>query len=58
MKSSLPPPPGAYTCVYVGCVLAWCISNQRRRRMMLDLKRGTTAGPGRDGGTADLLEAR
>jgi hypothetical protein len=56
MKSSLPPPPGAYTGVYVGCVPAWCIINQWRRKMMLDLKRGTTTGLGRAVGAVGLLE--
>jgi hypothetical protein len=42
MKSSLPAPPGAYTGVYVGNVPSWCIANQRRRRMMLDMRRGTS----------------
>jgi hypothetical protein len=41
MKSSLPPPPGAYTSVYVGNVPSWYIANQRRRRMMLGMRRGT-----------------
>jgi hypothetical protein len=40
MKSSIPPPPSAYRGVYVGSVPGWCISNQRRRSMLLDLRRG------------------
>jgi hypothetical protein len=45
MKSSLPPPPGASTSVYIGSVPAWCIANQRRRKMVLDLKRGNSSRP-------------
>jgi hypothetical protein len=39
MKSTAPPPPGSYRGVYVGTVPAWCIANQRRRHLMLDLRR-------------------
>jgi hypothetical protein len=39
MKSSIPLPPSSYTDVYVGSVLQWCIANQRRRKVMLVLKR-------------------
>jgi hypothetical protein len=47
MKSSLPPPPGSYRGVYVGSVPAWCITNQRRRRMLLDMhKAGASSGGG------------
>jgi hypothetical protein len=48
MKSSLPPPPGSYRGVYVGSVPTWCITNQRQRRMLLDLRRvGASYGGGR-----------
>jgi hypothetical protein len=53
MKSSLPPPPGAYIGVYVGNVPSWCIANQRRRRMMLDMRRGICR-PGRATDTTGL----
>jgi ribosomal protein L14E/L6E/L27E len=57
MKSSLPPPPGSYTGVYVGSVPQWCIANQRRRRVMLDLKRaGASYEGGRAAATASLSE--
>jgi hypothetical protein len=47
MKSSIPPPLSAYRGVYVGSVPGWCITKQRRRRMLLDLRRG---GASRGGG--------
>jgi hypothetical protein len=47
MKSSLPPPPGSYRGVYVGTVPAWCITNQRRRRLVLDLRRDGACFTGR-----------
>jgi hypothetical protein len=58
MKSSLPPPPGAYTSIYIGSVPAWCIANQRRQRRMLDLRRGRCSGQESGAGTAGLHEGR
>ena len=53
MKSSLLAPPGAYTGVYVDNVPLWCIANQRRCRMMLDMRKGT-CGHGRARDSAGL----
>jgi hypothetical protein len=47
MKSTVPPPPSSYRCVYIGCVPAWCIANQHRCRLMLDQRRwGVSSGTG------------
>ena len=39
MKSGVPPPPGSYQGLYLGSVPAWCISNQRRRKLTIQQKR-------------------
>lgn len=43
LKSGLPPPPGSYVGVYCGNVPSWCVSNQRRRKFLLNQKRAAAA---------------
>lgn len=57
MKSTALPPHGSYRGEYVGTIPTWCIANQRRCRLMFDLRRwGASSAARRPAGSACMRE--